>query len=178
MTIEELKQLALDCGFHHVGDLDADTIEMHVEARDACAENKCHSYGKNWNCPPGCGTLEECSERVHSYKRGVIVETTGTMEDAFDFECWEKLGKDHKVHFDKFAKEVRREFPGALVLGDGACSNCKECTYPDAPCRFPDRMTSSMEALGMLVLEVCKNNDLTYYYGPNTIAYTSCFLLK
>ena len=59
MTIEELKQLALDCGFHHVGDLDADTIEMHVEARDACAENKCHSYGKNWNCPPGCGTLEE-----------------------------------------------------------------------------------------------------------------------
>ena len=88
MTIEELKQLALDCGFHHVGDLDADTIEMHVEARDACAENKCHSYGKNWNCPPGCGTLEECSERVHSYKRGVIVETTGTMEDAFDFECW------------------------------------------------------------------------------------------
>ena len=29
----------------------------------------------------------------------------------------------------------------------------------------------------MLVMEVCKANDLQYYYGSNAIAYTSCFLL-
>ena len=34
-----------------------------------------------------------------------------------------------------------------------------------------------MEAYGMLVLEVCKDNHLGYYYGPNTIAYTGCFLV-
>lgn len=33
-----------------------------------------------------------------------------------------------------------------------------------------------MEAYGML--EVCKANGLGYYYGPDKIAYTSCFLLK
>ena len=35
-----------------------------------------------------------------------------------------------------------------------------------------------MEAYGMLVLEICKKNGLTYYYGADKMAYTSCFLLK
>lgn len=35
-----------------------------------------------------------------------------------------------------------------------------------------------MEAFGILVLEVCRKNDLTYYYGSDKMAYTSCFLLK
>ena len=58
---EELKQKALSCGFSHVGDLDASTIQVRSEVRSACAENKCQHYNKNWVCPPGCGTLEELS---------------------------------------------------------------------------------------------------------------------
>ena len=30
----------------------------------------------------------------------------------------------------------------------------------------------------MLVSQVCKDNDLPYYYGKCTIAYTACFLLE
>ena len=52
------------------------------------------------------------------------------------------------------------------------------CTCPDAPCRFPDQAFSSMEAYGMLVMQVCQANHLDYYYGPGKIAYTSCYLLK
>ena len=63
---EQLKALAIECGFDHVGDLDADTIQVRPEVREACAEDKCQSYGKNWICPPACGTLEQCSERIHS----------------------------------------------------------------------------------------------------------------
>ena len=80
------------------------------------------------------------------------------------------------MHFDKFAKEVRREFPGALVLGDGACSNCKECTYPDAPCRFPDLQMQSMEAYCLLVSEICTLNGVPYNSGKNRLAYTGCML--
>ena len=39
-------------------------------------------------------------------------------------------------------------------------------------------MISSMEAYGMVVLEVCRANGLQYYYGADKMAYTSCFLLK
>ena len=36
---------------------------------------------------------------------------------------------------------------------------------------------ASMEAYGLLVLEVCKANGLQYYYGSDKMAYNSCFLL-
>ena len=68
--------------------------------------------------------------------------------------------------------------PDLLAIGAGACTKCKECTYPDAPCRFPKEAFASMEAYGMLVVQVCKDNHMKYYYGPETIAYTSCFLLE
>ena len=29
----------------------------------------------------------------------------------------------------------------------------------------------------MLVMDTCKANGMAYYYGPQSIAYTSCFLL-
>jgi uncharacterized alkaline shock family protein YloU len=35
---------------------------------------------------------------------------------------------------------------------------------------------TAMESYGIVVAEVCKANDLPYYYGKNTIAYTSCVL--
>ena len=39
------------------------------------------------------------------------------------------------------------------------------------------KMVSSMEAFGILVLEACQANGLSYYYGSDKIAYTACFLL-
>ena len=84
----------------------------------------------------------------------------------------------HKETFYKFEKVLRERWPEMLAIGAGCCTKCKECTYPDAPCRFPGQAFSSMEAYGMLVTQVCKANGLEYYYGPCTIAYTSCYLLE
>ena len=83
IDFEALKKLALECGFSHVGNLNADTIRVIPEVRAACAENKCGKYGKNWVCPPACGTLEECEKRLHSYKNGLILQSTAELEDEF-----------------------------------------------------------------------------------------------
>ena len=173
-----LKELALSCGFSHVGDLDVDTIVVRPEVRESCAANKCRSYDKNWACPPACGTLEECSERIHRYKKGLILQTTGTLEDSMDYEAMMELAADHGKHMDAFCDEIRRRFPQALIVGDGQCKRCKSCTYPDAPCRFPEKSTSSMEALGMVVSEVCARNQIPYYYGPGTLTYVGCVLIE
>lgn len=178
IDFEKLKALALECGFSHVGDLDADTIELHPEVRAACAEDKCQSYNKTWNCPPGCGTLEECAADLHRFKRGLIVQSTGELEDAMDYEGMMDLAKRHGETFDQFADALREMYPDALVLGDGACRRCKTCTYPDAPCRFPQRKSSAMEAYGMTVSEVCARNNIPYYYGPGTLTYVGCVLIE
>lgn len=178
LNMKELMRMAEEAGFSHAAPLDPATIELKDEVRAMCADNSCGQYDKRWSCPPGCGELAECAKRVAAYRGGLLVQTVGELEDSMDVETMMETEADHKAHFQALYAALRREHPDMLALGAGCCKQCAECSYPTAPCRFPDKMVSSMEAYGMLVLEVCKRNNLEYYYGPNTIAYTSCFLLK
>jgi predicted metal-binding protein len=176
--LERVKELAVKSGFTRVGDLRVDTIRVREEVRAACADNVCRAYGSNWSCPPACGSLAECEARIRGYKTGLILQTTGLLEDSLDYESMTRIAGEHEDHCAAFAEAVKALCPSSLLLGAGACKRCKTCTYPDAPCRFPDRMITSMEAMGMVVSDVCKDNHLPYYYGPNTITYVGCALLR
>ena len=178
MTYEQLSQTAKDAGFSAWNPLDIATIELKPEVRDMCAVNSCGQYGKRWSCPPGCGTLEECEARIKRCTHGILVQTFGDIEDGFDFEAMMEIEADHKAHFAEMYDALRKAGAEVLAIGAGCCTVCAKCTYPEESCRFPEKMVSSMEAYGMLVLEVCKANGLTYYYGADKMAYTSCFLLK
>ena len=175
--IKRALSLAEDAGFTHAAPLDPASIELKDEVRAMCASGSCGQYGKRWSCPPGCGSLSECAARVAGYHTGILVQSVGELEDSMDVETMMETEAEHKKRFRALYAVLRREYPDMLALGAGCCTQCDPCTYPDGPCRFPERMVSSMEAYGMLVLEVCQKNGLAYYYGPNTIAYTSCFLL-
>ena len=178
MTYEQLTKLAEEAGFSAWAPLDVATIELKPEVRDMCAANSCGQYGKRWSCPPGCGTLEACTEELKGFTHGILVQTYGDIEDGFDFEAMMEIESDHKDHFSDMRDALREAGAQILALGAGCCTVCAKCTYPDESCRFPEKKISSMEAYGMVVLEVCKANGLPYFYGENTIAYTSCFLLK
>ena len=178
MNYEQLSALAQEAGFSAWADLDVSTIELKPEVRDMCAVNSCGQYGKRWSCPPGCGTLEECTGRLKGFTQGILVQTYGEIEDGFDFEAMMEIEADHKEHFLEMYDALQESGAQVLAIGAGCCTQCAKCTYPEEPCRFPEKMISSMEAYGMLVLEVCKANGLTYYYGSDKMAYTSCFLLK
>ncbi len=123
------------------------------------------------------GTLEECAARLKKYSRGILVQTCGDVEDGFDFEGMMEIEADHKAHLQEMYATLRATGEDVLALGAGCCTQCRECAYPDAPCRFPEKAVASMEAYGLLVLEVCKANGLKYYYGSDKMAYNSCFLL-
>lgn len=178
MNQEQCIKEALDAGFSHVQLLDCTTMELREDVREMCAANTCGMYGKNWSCPPGCGTLESCRKRVGKYCWGILVQTVGEIEDSLDFEAMQEIEKKHKKTFQEHAKRLREHYPGLLALGAGCCTICKECTYPDNPCRFPNRCVSSMESYGILVNDLCKKNGMAYYYGAEKMAYTSCYLLE
>ena len=174
---EQLIEMAAAFGFEASAPLDVSTIKLKREVRDMCWDNSCGQYARRWSCPPGCGDLEECAERLKTRTRGILVQTIGEIEDSFDVESMAETESAHKRRLLEMSAALRKTAPNVLVLGAGCCTKCGVCTYPDAPCRFPEEMISSMEAYGILVLEVCKDNHLPYYYGPHRIAYTSCFLL-
>lgn len=178
IDLDALTAQAKAAGFTHVGLLDASTIDLKPEVRQMCADNTCGQYGKRWSCPPGCGELEALRERVAQYHTGILIQTVGELEDDFDVETMMDTEAAHKEHLLALQETVLAQYPKALAIGTGCCTHCKTCTYPDAPCRFPDKQIASMEAYGMLVTEVCKANGMKYYYGPCTLAYISCFLLE
>lgn len=178
MDIKEMEKIGQEAGFSRVAPLDADTIQILKDVRKMCEVNSCTAYNTNWSCPPACGTLEECEQRIRKYRRGVLVQTTGELEDEFDGEGMMETEARHKEHFLKMHDELVKLYPNMLSLGAGCCTRCKKCTYPDAPCRFPEKRFSSMESYGMLVTQVCQDNGVEYYYGPGTITYTSCFLVE
>ena len=176
-SFAKLTELALECGFTNTSAVDPSKIRIYREVRDACTEDKCKSYGKNWACPPACGTLEDCEDRVRWYKSGIIMQTTGVLDDEFDWKGMKRIGIEHSAHIEAFHRMARPLHPYSLLLGAGACCICETCTYPFVPCRFPQKMTCSMEAYGMLVSEVCKGSGIPYHYGSGTLTYVACFLI-
>lgn len=177
MSMDALLERALAHGFTHAAKMDVGTITLRDEVRDMCNANKCGLLGRCWTCPPACGDLASCEARIRGYRRGMIAQVVGQLEDAFDMEGMQAASEKHKQLMLSFAGELRGEYPRLLPLGSGGCIICEDCTCPTEPCRFPELAFSSMEAFGMLVTDACEKNGLPYYYGPNTIAYTGCFLI-
>ncbi|MDD4796286.1 MAG: DUF2284 domain-containing protein [Eubacteriales bacterium] len=173
-----LIQEALDCGFSQAGELNVAALEFMPEVRDMCRADRCHQYGKNWRCPPGCGSIEEAAARAAQYSYGILVQTIGHMEDNFDYETMQQTGETHKQNFATLVDRVKERHPDMLPMGAGTCTLCETCTYPDAPCRYPDKSIASMEAYGLWVSRVCELSNIPYNNGKLTITYTSCYLLK
>ena len=177
-TLEAIEALAREIGFECTGRVTTSDLHVRPEVRDMCAANRCHRYGHSWSCPPACDPIDVYQERMQDYRMGVVVQTIGQMEDSFDFETIEEAGKTHDKRFRELAGKVRAaglECSGGhppFLLGAGSCCMCNPCTYPDAPCRFPDKMTVSLEAAGFVVTEVCVAAGIPYNHGQNTISFT------
>ena len=175
--MEQLLMLAEQAGFTQSAPLEASALTVRTEVRDMCASDRCRAYGRSWSCPPACGTVEQCQKRIDRYRRGILLQTTGQLEDDFDAEAIWETEQRHKDSFSVLARQIRTLYPDCLPLTAGTCTLCRKCTYPDRPCRFPKKRFSSMEAYGLLVSDVCLKTGLKYYYGPQTITYTSCILI-
>jgi len=166
---------ALELGFSQAAPLNIATLVPRQDVRDMCAADKCGAYGKNWTCPPHCGSLEECSERIQTYHHGILLQTVGTLEKAIDTKAYRRTEQLHIELFHRFCEMLREEYPEALCLGSGGCRICKTCSWPD-PCRFPEKAWASMEGYGLFVTQVCRDNGLPYHHGERTITYTACVL--
>lgn len=167
--------VAKECGFDEAAELDVATLKPMQMVRDSCATDKCHAYNHNWTCPPVCGTLDECAEKMRGFSHGILLQTIGHMQKTIDTKGYRETEKKHTQRLFAFAQRIRQDYPQCLCLGAGGCRICEKCAYPE-PCRFPEKSMSSMEAYGLFVTQVCRDNHMQYYYGAKTITYTACVL--
>ena len=166
---------ALELGFSEAAPLDIATLKPMQAVRDMCASDQCRAYGKNWTCPPHCGTLAECEAKIRRYRCGILLQTVGKLEKTIDTKGYRDTERRHLELFRRFCELVRESCPDTLCLGAGGCRICGECAWPD-PCRFPDKACASMEGYGLFVTQVCRDNGVEYYHGEKTVTYTACVL--
>lgn len=173
MNDNELLLKIKDLGFTDAQYIDPCKIKFLPEVRGMCEQNRCGAYGRKWSCPPYCGELSECADKVKAFERGIVMMTATKLEDSFDIEGMNEAQKVHQKLFYKAIELVKEEAGNVLPLAPGGCQLCEKCTCPDEPCRHPDKMYPSMESYGMMVNTVCAACGISYFNGAETVTYVS-----
>lgn len=168
---EFLEEQLNAAGFFQYGVVDTMDINFSQEVRAMCEVNTCREHGKTWACPPAVGTVDECKKRIRQYEKMLIFSVKYDLEDSFDFEGMMEGAKQFKKACRAFDKAIKPYLEHYLILSNEGCDLCKECTYPDAPCRFPDRVHGSLEGNGIFVNEIAKLAKVKYNNGANTVTY-------
>ncbi len=157
--------------FHEYAIGDTDLVQFQEGVAAMCRMNYCGMYGRTWMCPPGVGDYRKLEKQFRLYRRFFVFTTKHEIEDSFDIEGMGR-GKDaHRLVQDK-VQEALRGLPCRL-LGAGGCGICAKCSYPDVPCRFPEKAVPSMEACGINVVELSRDMGIHYINGQNTVTYFS-----
>ena len=152
-----------------------DTLVFTPRVRAVC-EMECPQYGKSWACPPGVGTVEECRARCLAYPEGLMIVTMTEVEDIADITATLATREDH----EEITREVHRmlldQGEEVYVLSTESCAICEHCSYPEAPCRHPDRMYPCVESHGILVTELGERFGLPFQAGGNIVTWFSLLL--
>lgn len=175
---EKMKQLALDAGFTQAGYVDIQSLHFDPAIRSICEGNGCRGYGASWACPPAVGTLEDCRQRCEQYQHMLLLSRKYDLEDSFDFEGMVEGGRQFKALMDELDGLAREHLEAYMLLSNEGCGRCSKCTYPDAPCRFPDKLHPSIEGYGFNVSRLAAQAGIRYNNGPDTVTYFGALLFR
>lgn len=147
--------------------------------RGYCEENRCRKYGTTWACPPAVGTIEECRDKCRSYDTMLVMTGKYDLEDSFDFEGMQRGHAEFKEVCERVAELLGPRLGGDFfLLSNESCDKCESCTYPDAPCRFPETLHPSLEGYGIMVSDLAKQAGIKYINGKDTVTYFGGMLFR
>ncbi len=166
-----LLSLTQECGAFECGLIATASLRVYPEVRKMCEKNTCRGYGASWACPPAVGTLEECLARVQIYDSMLLFSCKYDLEDSFDYEGMMAGMQQFREMAAALNATLSFQLSDFLLLANEGCGKCKSCTYPNAPCRFPDTLHPSLESYGFMVSELASLAGIRYINGQNTVTY-------
>lgn len=172
----KLMTLAAENGFSHAAPVDMNALTPRREVREMCRADPVRTVERQLGLSAGCGTLEDAAAAMGCFDAGVLVQTTGTLTDDFDYEGMEAIQRRHKRAFADFARQARLLLRTACLCQQGRAPCADGVPVRTGPAGSRTKRMSSMEAYGLLVGDVCLRSGLSYNYGPRTMTYTSCLL--
>ena len=157
--------------------INVEDITFLEQVRYIC-ETECPQYGRSWSCPPAVGTVEECCARCKSYSGGFVFTTVAEVSDISNMEETLSTRMEHEEITRQIRDLFREQCEEIQVLSTESCAICKECAYPDAPCRCPEKMFPCIESHGILVTDLAEKYGITFMNGANIVTWFSLILYR
>jgi len=173
MDLQKLEQQLSDLPLYTYFVIEPGQLEFSQKIRWIC-QNECPMYGKSWACPPGVGSVEQCSAKCLTYNRCLVVGTITETEDIADLETALQTRPEHEAITNQVRQMFRDQGVEPYILSTEACSVCERCAILDGePCRMPDRMHPCVESHGINLIPVLESQGLDFQYGGNIITWYS-----
>ena len=102
------------------------------------------------------------------YEKMLLFSIKYDLENPFDVEGMQNAMFSFKGSVDIFDEKLKVFLLDYLLLSNEGCGKCTKCTYPDAPCRFPEYLHHSIEGYGFNIYELAKAAKIKYNNGENT----------
>lgn len=177
MTEEKMRETALQDGFTHAEWMDVKDLQFDGSLRRYCVENLCGNYGKNYACPPDCGTPDEMEKKVRRFDRALVLETIQRVENLMDAAEIKKIRARHNKMSAELIKKICYGQTQGMAVMAGPCAICKTCAkIQGKPCHFPEQVASCLSAYCIVAEKMANHCGLPYWCGENQVAFFSIYL--
>ena len=156
--------------------IDPRELEFSDRIRWIC-EHECPMCGRTWACPPGVGSVQQCKEKVLSYKNCLMIATIVEVNDITNIDETLATRPEHEAITNEVRDLMRQQGVEPYILSTEACAACDRCAILDGqPCRMPDRMHPCVESHGINILPLLEELGLAFQYGENVVTWFSLLL--
>lgn len=131
------------------------------KVRTICRE-ECPRYGTSWSCPPGVGSVSECRSACEAYESMLVFTTVAEVMDAANLSETLATRSAHEEVTRHLQALLGKWCGKTLALSAESCAICRHCSYPDGPCRHPERMLPCIEGYGILVPPVAEKAGIEF----------------
>lgn len=178
MNYTKIKKTVLSTGFTSVEVIPVTALTFRPEFRKYCIDNACGNYGRNYACPPNCGTAEEMKQRVLRHQNALVFQSRCQVMDAFDDTLTKPLKKRHTQMTLQAVKNCHSlNLPeNGLFIMAGPCNFCDVCSLQkDAPCCHEELRFSCLSAYCIDVTALANSCGMDISWDGNTVSFFSLY---
>lgn len=131
---------------------------------------ECNNFGRQWSCPP----LETSHEKeLERWETATIIATVIEVPEGTPVEAASSLMQPEKIRIANQLLQREKTNGGRASTTIGRCLGCPEgkCARLDGlPCRHPELVRPSLEALGFNIADILDQLfGITLQWGSNGI---------
>ena len=177
MDKEHLEQKLAQLPLFQYSFLKSEELIFSERVRMIC-ETECPRFGTTWACPPAVGPVDVCKARCLSFNDALLISTIVEVSDIANIEETLNTRGPHEEITRQVHELVKQQANETMVLSTEACAHCEHCSYPDAPCRFPNRMFPCVESHGIIVTDLAERYGIDFLAGTNMVTWFSIIFYR